>query len=61
MAKHAVTLMNANRPPNLVNDGEVAESLMKIACTEDPARDVFYGRCLGFQVRRGQFALKKKR
>ena len=48
MVKHTLTLMNANHPSNLVNDGEVAELLMKIACTEDPVRDVFYGRCLGF-------------
>ena len=50
LVENAVLLMNANPPPVLMNDGEVCESLMKLACTEDVSRDAFYGRCLGFQV-----------
>lgn len=50
MVESAVTLMNANPPPVLMNDGDVTEALMMLACTEDVARDAFYGRCLGFQV-----------
>ena len=54
MAKEAVILMKANEPPLLVNEGEIAESLKKLACTEDASRDAFYGHCLGFQVANNQ-------
>ena len=47
---HAVQLMENCKPPHLLEDGKMAENLKKMACTGDVARDVFYGRCLGFQV-----------
>lgn len=50
MLRYAVELMRASKPPTLINDGEMAETLKRMACTEDIARDAMYGRCLGFQV-----------
>ena len=48
---HAVKLLESSPPNQLFNDGEMAESLRKVVCSEYISRDVFYGRCLGFQVR----------
>ena len=50
MLGHAVQLMATCKPPQLLEDGEMAENLKKVACIGEVARDVFYGRCLGFQV-----------
>jgi hormone-sensitive lipase len=46
---YAVMLMEASPPNELFNDGEVSETLRMVVCTEYISRDVFYGRCLGFQ------------
>ena len=48
---YAVMLLEASPPNQLFNDGEVSETLRTLVCSEYTSRDVFYGRCLGFQVR----------
>lgn len=47
----AVVLLEASDAGQLFNDGQVSDNLRAIACSEYISRDVFYGRCLGFQVR----------
>ena len=48
--RHTVILLEASPSHQLFNDGEVSETLRKVVCSEYISRDVFYGRCLGFQV-----------
>ena len=48
--KNAVVLLEASEPQQLFKEGELSERLRMIVCSEYISRDVFYGRCLGFQV-----------
>ena len=48
--KNAVVLIDSSEKSELFVEGEVAERLRTIVCSEYISRDVFYGRCLGFQV-----------
>lgn len=48
---NAVLLLEATPSNQLFSEGEVTETLRKLVCSEYISRDVFYGRCLGFQVR----------
>ena len=50
MVAHAVNLMEACSAPHLFNDGELSQAFKKLVNTEHMERDVFYGRCFGFQV-----------
>ncbi|CAI8049801.1 Hormone-sensitive lipase [Geodia barretti] len=47
--ENAAVLMDASAQGQLFGEGEVSERLRGIVCSEYIARDVFYGRCLGFQ------------
>ena len=52
--RNTVILLEVSPSHQLFNDGEVSETLRKVVCSEYISRDVFYGRCLGFQVLRVQ-------
>ena len=52
--ENAAVLMDTSVQGQLFGEGEVSERLRGIVCSEYIARDVFYGRCLGFQVCKSQ-------
>ena len=43
-------LLEASSPSQLFKDGQLSKKLLAMACADYISRDVFYGRCIGFQV-----------